>query len=48
MHRHTVRARIAQAQQLLGVDLGTLPAQAELWAALQAVSPPAAPQTPSR
>jgi len=48
VHRHTVRARIAQAQQLLGVDLGTLPAQAELWAALQAVSPPAAPQTPSR
>ena len=38
VHRHTVRARIAQAQQLLGVDLASFPARAELWAALQTVS----------
>ena len=36
IHRHTVRARVAQAQQLLGVDLSTFPARAELWAALVA------------
>ncbi|MGB4780194.1 helix-turn-helix domain-containing protein, partial [Microbacterium sp.] len=36
IHRHTVRARIAQAQQLLGVDLSSFPARAELWAALVA------------
>ncbi len=34
VHRHTVRARIAQAQKLLGVDLAGFPARAELWAAL--------------
>jgi len=37
IHRHTVRARIAQAQQLLGVDLSSFPARAELWAALVAL-----------
>lgn len=36
VHRHTVRARIAQAQQLLAVDLTSFPARAELWAALVA------------
>jgi len=36
VHRHTVRARIAQAQRLLGVDLTSFPARAELWAALVA------------
>jgi purine catabolism regulator len=40
VHRHTVRARVALAQRLLGVDLGTFPARAELWAALQVDSPP--------
>ncbi|WP_425837781.1 helix-turn-helix domain-containing protein [Microbacterium sp. PA5] len=34
IHRHTVRARVAQAQALLGVDLTSFPARAELWAAL--------------
>lgn len=34
IHRHTVRARVAQAQKLLGVDLAGFPARAELWAAL--------------
>lgn len=34
VHRHTVRSRIAQAQQLLGIDLTSFPARAELWAAL--------------
>ena len=37
IHRHTVRARVAQAQRLLGVDLGSFPARAELWAALVAL-----------
>lgn len=36
VHRHTVRARIAQAQELLAVDLSSFPVRAELWAALQA------------
>jgi PucR family transcriptional regulator, purine catabolism regulatory protein len=34
VHRHTVRARIGQAQRLLGTDLGGFAARAELWAAL--------------
>jgi purine catabolism regulator len=38
VHRHTVRARIAQAQQLLAVDLTSFPARAELWAALVAAA----------
>jgi len=37
IHRHTVRARVALAQQLLGVDLSSFPARAELWAALLAL-----------
>ncbi len=35
VHRHTVRARIAAAERVLGVDLGSFAARAELWAALQ-------------
>ncbi|WP_308491669.1 PucR family transcriptional regulator [Microbacterium terrisoli] len=35
IHRHTLRARIAQAEQLLRVDLGSFTARAELWAALR-------------
>ena len=35
IHRHTLRARIADASKLLGMDLSTFPARAELWAALQ-------------
>lgn len=38
VHRHTVRARVAQAQQVLGLDLGTFAARAELWAALVATA----------
>lgn len=34
VHRHTLRARIAQAATLLDLDLSTFPARAELWAAL--------------
>ena len=37
VHRHTVRARIGLAERVLGRDLGTFAARAELWAALQAV-----------
>jgi purine catabolism regulator len=36
VHRHTVRARIGQAEKLLGTDLTSFPARAELWAALAA------------
>lgn len=36
VHRHTVRARIQAAQRLLGVDLASFPARAELWAAFRA------------
>ncbi|MFG6491055.1 PucR family transcriptional regulator [Microbacterium sp. P03] len=35
VHRHTVRARIAQVSRLLDVDLAGFPARAEVWAALQ-------------
>jgi len=35
VHRHTVRARVAQAGRLLGTDLSGFPARAEVWAALQ-------------
>lgn len=38
IHRHTVRARIAHVQELLGVDLSTFAARAELWAALLATA----------
>lgn len=36
IHRHTLRARVAQASRLLDADLSTFPARAELWALLQA------------
>ena len=36
VHRHTVRARIQQAEQLLARDLGSFPARADVWAALLA------------
>lgn len=36
VHRHTVRTRIQQAEQLLGRDLGSFPARADVWAALLA------------
>lgn len=35
VHRHTLRARIASAGALLGSDLSSFPARAELWALLQ-------------
>lgn len=34
IHRHTLRSRIAQASALLGLDLSSFPARAELWALL--------------
>jgi len=34
VHRHTLRSRVAQASTLLGIDLATFPARAELWVAL--------------
>ena len=36
IHRHTVRARLRRAAELLGRDLDAFPARAEVWAALQA------------
>ncbi|MGB4136733.1 MAG: helix-turn-helix domain-containing protein, partial [Microbacterium sp.] len=36
IHRHTLRARIAQASGILQTDLATFPGRAELWATLQA------------
>ena len=36
VHRHTVRTRIQQAEQLLARDLGSFPARADVWAALLA------------
>jgi purine catabolism regulator len=41
VHRHTVRARIATAERLLGRDLSSFATRAELWAALMAASEPA-------
>jgi purine catabolism regulator len=35
LHRHTLRNRVSAADELLGIDLGTFGARAELWAALQ-------------
>ncbi|MDO9591131.1 MAG: helix-turn-helix domain-containing protein, partial [Microcella sp.] len=37
IHRHTVRARLRRAADLLDRDLDAFPARAEVWAALQAV-----------
>jgi PucR family transcriptional regulator, purine catabolism regulatory protein len=39
VHRHTVRARVAQSERVLGVDLASFPARAELWTALQLDAP---------
>ncbi|WNM28105.1 PucR family transcriptional regulator ligand-binding domain-containing protein [Demequina capsici] len=36
VHRHTVRARIEQAQRLLGLDLTTVAGRSQAWAALTA------------
>lgn len=36
VHRHTVRARVSQAEALLGRDFGTFHARADIWAALLA------------
>lgn len=38
VHRHTVRSRVAQASGLLGLDLSTFPARAELWVALSTLA----------
>lgn len=38
VHRHTVRSRVAQASALLGLDLSTFTARAELWVALSTLS----------
>ncbi|MET0781707.1 MAG: PucR family transcriptional regulator [Microbacterium sp.] len=38
VHRHTVRARIASAERVLAVDLGSFAARAEIWAALRLTS----------
>jgi len=35
IHRHTVRARVAQAERVLDRDLSSFSARAELWAALR-------------
>ena len=35
MHRHTLRARVAEAERLLGTDLGSFAARADLYAALR-------------
>lgn len=35
IHRHTLRARIAQIAGLLDADLGSFPVRAEIWAALR-------------
>jgi len=39
VHRHTVRSRIRQAEAVLGRDLSTFPARADIWAALLAAGP---------
>ncbi|WP_062461353.1 helix-turn-helix domain-containing protein [Demequina soli] len=36
VHRHTVRARLATAQELLGHDLATVAGRSQVWAALRA------------
>ncbi len=35
IHRHTLRARMAQLEQVLEIDLSSFAARAELWAALE-------------
>ena len=39
MHRHTLRTRVADAERVLGVDLGSFAARADLYAALRAATP---------
>lgn len=39
MHRHTLRTRVAEAERLLGTDLGGFAARADLYAALRATRP---------
>lgn len=41
IHRHTLRARMAQLEQVLELDLSSFAARAELWAALELAGPPA-------
>ncbi|WP_279365789.1 PucR family transcriptional regulator [Microbacterium testaceum] len=41
IHRHTLRARMAQLEQVLEIDLSSFAARAELWAALELAGPPA-------
>ncbi|WP_062307398.1 PucR family transcriptional regulator [Demequina subtropica] len=36
VHRHTVRARLAAAQELLGQDLGSVAGRSQVWAAMRA------------
>ena len=36
VHRHTVRTRLAHIERVLGLDLGSFPVRAELYAALRA------------
>ncbi|MGO4595117.1 PucR family transcriptional regulator [Leifsonia sp. 2TAF2] len=38
IHRHTLRARVAEAERLLGRDLGSFAARADLYAALRATA----------
>lgn len=40
MHRHTLRTRVADAERILGVDLGSFAARADLYAALRAATRP--------
>ena len=47
VHRHTLRSWIAQAEQLLGRDLGSFQARAEVWAAILATENEAAKALPS-
>ncbi|MDF2554759.1 MAG: putR, partial [Microbacterium sp.] len=38
VHRHTVRARLALVEQVLGRDLASFATRAELWLALQSLA----------
>ncbi|WP_233563780.1 helix-turn-helix domain-containing protein [Cryobacterium tepidiphilum] len=40
VHRHTMRARIGDCERVLGYDLGSFHARADLWAALLALGAP--------
>lgn len=39
IHRHTMRSHVRQAEQLLGRDLSSFPARADIWAALLSAGP---------